>query len=254
MTNIKRLRRECGLRQADIAEMLGVGRTTISNWETGYSRPDLDATFALMKIFNCSMDNLFRVAPAEGDSDAQVKLGAGKESLTRIKALRQECGLKQSDIASLLDVGQTTISNWETGYSEPNIAALKNLAYVFECSVDDILSSDVETFGDMEISQKKNSIKKIRIDKGIKQGDLADMLKVKQATVSGWESGRREPDIESLKRMSVILDCSIDELLGNKEKPVVKDDELSRKLSRLSDENLQRMEDYVDLLLKTQGE
>ena len=99
-----------------------------------------------------------------------------------------------------------------------------------------------------------NDIKKIRLEKGIRQNDFADMLKVKQATVSGWESGRREPDIESLKRMSVILDCSIDELLGNKEKPVVRDDELSRKLSRLSDENLQRMEDYVDLLLKTQGE
>ena len=54
--------------------------------------------------------------------------------------------------------------------------------------------------------------------------------------------------------MTEIFNCSIDELLGNKEKPVVKDDELSRKLSRLSDENLQRMEDYVDLLLKTQGE
>ena len=42
--------------------------------------------------------------------------------------------------------------------------------------------------------------------------------------------------------------------MGQKEKPVVKDDRLNRKLELLNDENLQRMEDYVDLLLKTQGE
>ena len=99
-----------------------------------------------------------------------------------------------------------------------------------------------------------NHIKKIRLEKVIKQGDLADMLSVKQTTVSGWETGYREPDLESLKRMADIFNCSIDELLGQTEKPVVKDDRLNRKLELLNDENLQRMEDYVDLLLKTQGE
>lgn len=99
-----------------------------------------------------------------------------------------------------------------------------------------------------------NHIKKIRLEKGIKQGDLADMLSVKQTTVSGWETGYREPDLESLKRMADIFDCSIDELLGQKEKPVVKDDGLNQKLEKLSDRNLQRLEEYIDLLLETQGE
>lgn len=99
-----------------------------------------------------------------------------------------------------------------------------------------------------------NRIKEFRQLIGMKQQELADILSVKQTTVSGWEVGRREPDFESLKRMSDIFDCSIDELLGQKEKPVVKDDRLNKKLELLSDENLQRMEDYVDLLLKTQGE
>jgi transcriptional regulator with XRE-family HTH domain len=99
-----------------------------------------------------------------------------------------------------------------------------------------------------------NNIKKARISSKLKQSELADILHVGQTTISNWETGYSEPDFEALKKMSDIFNCSIDELLGNKGKPVVKDDELSRKLSRLSDENLQRMEDYVDLLLKTQGE
>ncbi len=88
----------------------------------------------------------------------------------------------------------------------------------------------------------------------MKQQELADVLSVKQTTVSGWEVGRREPDFDSLKRMADIFNCSIDELLGQKEKPVVKDDGLNQKLEKLSDRNLQRLEEYIDLLLETQGE
>lgn len=87
----------------------------------------------------------------------------------------------------------------------------------------------------------------------MKQQELADVLSVKQTTVSGWEVGRREPDFDSLKRMADIFNCSIDELLGQIEKPVVKDDRLNQKLERLSDRNLQRLEEYIDILLETQG-
>lgn len=99
-----------------------------------------------------------------------------------------------------------------------------------------------------------NQIKAYRTKLGQTQAELASACNVKQNTVSAWETGRSEPDFESLKKMADIFNCSLDELLGQKEKPVVKDDRLNRKLELLNDENLQRMEDYVDLLLKTQGE
>lgn len=99
-----------------------------------------------------------------------------------------------------------------------------------------------------------NQIKAYRTKLGQTQAELASACNVKQNTVSAWETGRSEPDFESLKKMADIFNCSIDELLGQKEKPVVKDDRLNRKLKLLNDENLQRMEDYVDLLLKTQGD
>lgn len=99
-----------------------------------------------------------------------------------------------------------------------------------------------------------NNIKKARLAANLNQSELARLLSVGRTTVSNWETGYSQPDLDSVRAMTEIFNCSIDELLGNKEKPVVKDDELSRKLARLSDENLQRMEDYVDLLLKTQGE
>ena len=103
-----------------------------------------------------------------------------------------------------------------------------------------------------------NNIKKLRISKGLKQSDLANLLHVAQTTISNWENDRTEPDFDSLRQMAELFDVSADYLLWQsdvkkKEKPVVKDDRLNRKLELLNDENLQRMEDYVDLLLKTQG-
>ena len=104
-----------------------------------------------------------------------------------------------------------------------------------------------------------NNIKELRISKGLKQSDLANLLHVAQTTISNWENDRTEPDFDSLRQMAELFDVSADYLLGQsdvkkKEKPVVKVDRLNRKLELPNDENLQRMEDYVDLLLKTQGE
>lgn len=97
-----------------------------------------------------------------------------------------------------------------------------------------------------------NRIKEYRVKLELTQTELARVCNVKQNTVSSWETGRSEPDFESLKKMSGIFGCSIDELLGNKETPVISEDGLSKKLAALDDKNLRRMEEYVDLLLALQ--
>lgn len=46
------------------------------------------------------------------------------------------------------------------------------------------------------------------------QQSLADALGVAQSTVGGWESGKREPDFETLCRIASLLSVSIDWLIG----------------------------------------
>lgn len=60
-----------------------------------------------------------------------------------------------------------------------------------------------------------NRIKELRQEKDILQSDLAKRLKVGQATISNWETGRYEPDQDALREMSKIFDVSIDYILGN---------------------------------------
>lgn len=59
-----------------------------------------------------------------------------------------------------------------------------------------------------------NRIKILRIEKGMKQSELAEYLKVAQSTVSGWENGNYEVDHENLYKIADLFDCSIDYLLG----------------------------------------
>lgn len=58
-------------------------------------------------------------------------------------------------------------------------------------------------------------IKELRNKYNLTQQQLADMVGVSNKAVSKWESGEGLPDIENLKRLSSVLNISIDELLSN---------------------------------------
>ncbi len=49
------------------------------------------------------------------------------------------------------------------------------------------------------------------------QQKLADLIGVSRSTIAMWETDSSQPDNESLKKLSYILDCSIDFLLGREE-------------------------------------
>lgn len=60
-------------------------------------------------------------------------------------------------------------------------------------------------------------IQKIRIEKGLTQERLAELLDVSRQSVSKWELGQAIPDIERIIRMSELFDVSTDTLLLRKQ-------------------------------------
>ena len=59
--NLQYLRQlSTGMTQEALAEKLNVSRQTISKWEMDAANPEMDKALELCKIFNCSLDNLFR--------------------------------------------------------------------------------------------------------------------------------------------------------------------------------------------------
>lgn len=59
-----------------------------------------------------------------------------------------------------------------------------------------------------------NRLKQLREQKGLKQEVLAKKLGITQQMVSLYEKNINEPDIETIKKLSEIFNCSIDYLLG----------------------------------------
>lgn len=62
--------------------------------------------------------------------------------MNRIKELRQESGISQLELAKKLNIGQGTISNWESGRYEPDIKALQAMSDLFGVTVDYVIGGD----------------------------------------------------------------------------------------------------------------
>lgn len=57
-------------------------------------------------------------------------------------------------------------------------------------------------------------LKELRIEKNMTQVQLAETLGVSKGTIAMWETGKREPNFETLDRLSDIFDKRIDYILG----------------------------------------
>ena len=65
-----------------------------------------------------------------------------------LRHLRKQSSRTQSEIASLIQKGQTTIGNWENGISEPSLNELLIISNYFDIPVDTLLKIDLaETQG-----------------------------------------------------------------------------------------------------------
>jgi len=57
-------------------------------------------------------------------------------------------------------------------------------------------------------------IKELRIERGLKQKEVAEKLEVTHAAIGNYESGKREPNIDLLIRLADCFDVSVDYLVG----------------------------------------
>lgn len=57
-------------------------------------------------------------------------------------------------------------------------------------------------------------MKELREDFNVSQYTLADILKVGQDSISRWENGNREPDMDTIVQIAAYFGTSIDYLMG----------------------------------------
>lgn len=60
-------------------------------------------------------------------------------------------------------------------------------------------------------------LKELRIEQGLSQRALGDLFGVCNQTISFWESGSREPDLDHLLKIAKFFGVSVDYLLDERE-------------------------------------
>lgn len=63
------------------------------------------------------------------------------------------------------------------------------------------------------------TIYRLRTEKNLSQGDLAEMLEVSRQSVSKWENNSAVPDLEKIIKLSEIFEVSLDELVKGEAAP-----------------------------------
>ncbi|MBQ7977379.1 MAG: helix-turn-helix transcriptional regulator [Clostridia bacterium] len=56
-------------------------------------------------------------------------------------------------------------------------------------------------------------LKKLRLSSGLKQSQVATLMKVEGYVISDWEQGRSEPSLDDFRKLCVIYDVPSDEVL-----------------------------------------
>ena len=62
-------------------------------------------------------------------------------------------------------------------------------------------------------------LKKLRIDKQLTQDELAPRLGISRSTLGMYETGKREPDFETLETIADFFNVNMDYLIGNSDIP-----------------------------------
>ena len=69
----------------------------------------------------------------------------------------------------------------------------------------------------MKNNEFGNILKELRLERGISQRKLGEDLGVVNQTVSFWESGSREPDLDTIVKIATYFEVTIDFLLGKEQ-------------------------------------
>ncbi|MBE5750706.1 MAG: helix-turn-helix transcriptional regulator [Clostridiales bacterium] len=65
---------------------------------------------------------------------------------------------------------------------------------------------DIKEFGE--------KLRYLRKEAGIGQNQLAELLKISNASVSYWETGKQQPSAEAIFKIAIFFNVSADFLLG----------------------------------------
>lgn len=109
-----------GIDQATLARLVGVGRASISRWESGDAVPSQECIERLARALGRSEQEILDASTTAVVSNAMndpVRSALGPN----LRMWRHASGQSLREVASRIGVTATTVSAWETGRSWPSV-------------------------------------------------------------------------------------------------------------------------------------
>jgi transcriptional regulator with XRE-family HTH domain len=126
------LRNSHGITQKQLAEAIGVTIRTITNYENGSRKPDIDTLIAIADYFRVSLDYLC------GLTDDVEKRGeiVYPQFAGRLQELRKSKNLDIWAFAELFDISARNYAGYEIGETMPDLPVIAMFADYFDVSLD----------------------------------------------------------------------------------------------------------------------
>ena len=134
---LKVLRKEKGLTQKSLSNILNITQGAYAQWENGKREPNFEKLSMLACIFDVSIDFLLSEY-LEISKETYLKLKEEKKNLfsVRLKELRLQHGFSQEELAEKIGIKRNSYSDWENGKCKPNYEKLEKIADFFGVSLD----------------------------------------------------------------------------------------------------------------------
>ncbi len=155
-----------------------------------------------------------------------------------LKELRLAAKITQSGLAEKLNLHPQTVSKWERGLSEPDIAQLGDLAAALGITLERLLGKE-ETersyTGNFQAEAFGKMLSELRAGRGESQEELAAVMSASPDAISRWERGISCPDLERLSALADHFEIPASKLYcGYSEPPAAESVAIIRKRKRLS--------------------
>jgi len=195
---LKSIRKKFELSQDELAELLDVAPGTISQWETGQTKPRSNNKARIITLRDMEKSKVDEILGREG--------GEPEWSGDRLRQLRESQGMTQEEVGELLGVSPNTVSGWESGRTQPSGANLEKIRELEEKSP--------EALGEAVDRREFDGarLRDFREELGLSRANVAELLGVSYASVQNWETGDTKPRGANLQKIDEFMQKSPDEL------------------------------------------
>ena len=156
--NIRKLRKEKGLTQQELADKCGLSKNGLWNYENENREPTIKTLENISKALNVTVNDLI-------SGNVTTDIGY------TIKKLRRRKGMTQEELANKSNISVRTIANYESGKRKPNLEMIIKICNglniqltSLDIPITNLIDDNVKTIKDFSTLELIKELEKVKFN------------------------------------------------------------------------------------------